>query len=182
MLFHQLIGDDLPALEVAAASAVSRCDLVVVTGGTSGGARDRAKAMFAALGLETLFSKVAIKPGKPVWRGRVGDTLVMRLPGNPVSANDRETFIRARLFDGQLFSLANQDSGAQRAVAESIWLIRCPARQEPLETGTFVRTLALSGGHFTRRREAAKGIVIPGLTRDPFPVDRPGDGFPRSRE
>lgn len=157
MLFHQLIRDDLPALEAAAAAAVSRCDLVVVTGGASVGARDRAKAMFAPLGLEILFFKVTIKPGKPVWLGRVGDTLVMGLPGNPVSANDRETFIRARLFDGQLFSLADQDSGAQRAAAESIWLIRCPARQGPLETGTFVRTLALSRGHFTRRRERAKG-------------------------
>ena len=86
MLGHQLIGDDLPALEAAAAAAVSRCDLVVVTGGASVGARDHAKAMFAPLGLDLMFSKVAIKPGKPVWLGRVGDTLVMGLPGNPSSA------------------------------------------------------------------------------------------------
>ena len=86
MLGHQLIGDDLPALEAAAASAVARCDLVVVTGGASVGARDHAQAMFAPLGLELLFSKVAIKPGKPVWLGRVGDLWVMGLPGNPGSA------------------------------------------------------------------------------------------------
>ena len=86
MLGHQLIGDDRPALEAAATSAVARCDLVVVTGGASVGARDHAKAMFAPLGLELLFSKVAIKPGKPVWLGRVGDTWVMGLPGNPSSA------------------------------------------------------------------------------------------------
>ena len=86
MLGHQLIGDDLAALEAAAASAIARCDLVVVTGGASVGARDHAKAMFAPLGLELLFSKVAIKPGKPVWLGRVGDTWVIGLPGNPSSA------------------------------------------------------------------------------------------------
>ena len=181
MLGHQLIGDDLPALEATAAAAVSRCDLVVVTGGASVGARDHTKAMFAPLGLETLFSKVAIKPGKPVWLGRVGDTLVMGLPGNPVSAmvtarlllaplvarllgkarpspldwitlplaapipatDNRETFLRARLIEGALAPLTNQDSGAQRALAEAGWLIRCPAGQGVLEVGTLVRALAL---------------------------------------
>jgi len=86
MLGHHLLGDDLPALEAAAASAVAAADLVVVTGGASVGARDHAKTMFAPLGIELLFSKVAIKPGKPVWLGRVGETLVMGLPGNPSSA------------------------------------------------------------------------------------------------
>ena len=181
MLGHQLIGDDLPALEAAAASAVQRCDLVVVTGGASVGAHDHAKAMFAPLGLELLFSKIAIKPGKPVWLGRVGETLVMGLPGNPVSAmvtarlllaplvarllgqarpsplewimlplaapipatDTRETFLRARLIDGDLVPLTNQDSGAQRALAEAGWLIRCPAGQGALEAGAVVSTLAI---------------------------------------
>ena len=181
MLGHQLTGDDLPALEAAAAAAVRRCDLVVVTGGASVGARDHAKAMFAPLGLELLFSKVAIKPGKPVWLGRVGNTLVMGLPGNPSSAmvtarlllmplvarllgkirplpldwimlplatsipgtDDRETFLRSRLVDGKLVPIANQDSGAQRALAEASWLIRCPARQDALAAGTVVSALTL---------------------------------------
>ncbi len=86
VLDHHLLGDDLLALEAAAASAATQADLVVVTGGASVGARDHARAMFAPLGMELLFSKVAIKPGKPVWLGRVGDTWVMGLPGNPGSA------------------------------------------------------------------------------------------------
>ena len=181
MLGHQLIGDDLPALEAAAASAIPRCDLVVVTGGASVGARDHAKAMFDPLGLELLFSKVATKPGKPVWLGRVGDTLVMGLPGNPVSAmvtarlllaplvarllgqtrpsplewialplaapisatDNRETFLRAHMVEGKLVPVDNQDSGAQRALAEASWLIRCRAGQGPLEGGVLVSALAL---------------------------------------
>ena len=83
---HHLLGDDLAKLEAAAADAIARADLIVVTGGASVGAHDHAKAMFAPLGLELLFSKVAIKPGKPVWLGRVGATLIMGLPGNPGSA------------------------------------------------------------------------------------------------
>ena len=180
MLGHQLIGDDLAALEAAAASAVARCDLVVVTGGASVGARDHAKAMFAPLGMELLFSKVAIKPGKPVWLGRVGDIWVMGLPGNPSSAmvtarlllaplvarllgqrqpapidwltfplaaplaatDDRETFVRATLGSDGLTPLANQDSGAQRALGAARWLIRCPAGQGPLAPGTQVQALS----------------------------------------
>lgn len=80
------LGDDLPSMQAAAANAVHGVDVVVVTGGASVGEKDFAKEMFAPLGLELIFSKVAIKPGKPVWMGRVGKALVVGLPGNPTSA------------------------------------------------------------------------------------------------
>ena len=80
------LRDDLPAMERVAVEAVGKADLVVVTGGASVGERDFAKAMFAPLDLELIFSKVAIKPGKPVWLGRIGQALVLGLPGNPTSA------------------------------------------------------------------------------------------------
>lgn len=80
------LPDDLKAMELAAARALELADLIVVTGGASVGERDFAKAMFESQGLELLFSKVAIKPGKPVWLGRVKGKLVMGLPGNPTSA------------------------------------------------------------------------------------------------
>lgn len=85
--------DDLPALEAAADAALDSADLVIVTGGASEGERDFAKAMFAAHGLELIFAKVAIKPGKPVWLGRARGKWVLGLPGNPTSA-----MVTARLF------------------------------------------------------------------------------------
>jgi molybdopterin molybdotransferase len=87
------LRDDLAAMEDAAREAVGQADLVIVTGGASVGEKDFAKTMFAHLGLDLVFSKVAIKPGKPVWLGRCGETLVMGLPGNPTSA-----MVTARLF------------------------------------------------------------------------------------
>lgn len=84
--------DDLDAMAQAIGSALHGADLVVVTGGASVGERDFAKAMFGDR-LELIFSKVRIKPGKPVWFGRVGETLVLGLPGNPSSA-----MVTARLF------------------------------------------------------------------------------------
>jgi molybdopterin molybdotransferase len=80
------LPDDLPAMEQAAALALDQADLIVVTGGASVGEKDFAKAMFESQGLELLFSKVAIKPGKPVWLGRARGKLVIGLPGNPTSA------------------------------------------------------------------------------------------------
>lgn len=80
------LRDDLAVMRSAGAAAIENSDVVVVTGGASVGERDFAKAMFEPLGLELIFSKVAIKPGKPVWLGRAQGTLVMGLPGNPTSA------------------------------------------------------------------------------------------------
>lgn len=159
-LGSRLLADDLPAMERAAGEALEQADLVVVTGGASVGEKDFAKAMFAPHGLDPIFSKVAIKPGKPVWLGRAGSTLVLGLPGNPTSAmvtarlllaplvaglaggagalewrpvplaeplppcGDRETFHRARLTAAGAVPLANQDSGAQKALAEADLLLR----------------------------------------------------------
>lgn len=80
------LRDELPAMTEAAGEALQEADLVVVTGGASVGERDFAKTMFEPHGLELLFSKVAIKPGKPVWLSTARERLVMGLPGNPTSA------------------------------------------------------------------------------------------------
>lgn len=88
------IGEDsLPALERLAGDMLDKADVVIVTGGASVGERDFAKPMFAAHGMELLFSKVAMKPGKPVWLGRAKGKWVLGLPGNPTSA-----MVTARLF------------------------------------------------------------------------------------
>jgi len=91
---HRAIGlDVLPALERAAGDALAAADVVIVTGGASVGERDFAKPMFAPHGLELVFAKVGIKPGKPVWLGRAAGKWVIGLPGNPTSA-----MVTARLF------------------------------------------------------------------------------------
>ena len=87
------LPDDPQALEIAARQALDDADVVVVTGGASVGERDFAKSMFPDGALDLIFAKVAIKPGKPVWFARVGDRLVLGLPGNPTSA-----MVTGRLF------------------------------------------------------------------------------------
>jgi molybdopterin molybdotransferase len=94
------LRDELEPMVEAAAEALETPDLVVVTGGASVGERDFAKAMFEPAGLALIFSKVAIKPGKPIWLGRARDRLVMGLPGNPASALVTARLLLAPLLAG----------------------------------------------------------------------------------
>jgi molybdopterin molybdotransferase len=78
--------EDLEELRAAAANAMESSNMIVVIGGASVGDKDFAKDMFKPLGLLFVFNKVAIKPGKPVWMGRLGQQTVLGLPSNPTSA------------------------------------------------------------------------------------------------
>jgi molybdopterin molybdotransferase len=73
-------------------------DVLIITGGVSMGEYDFVRDVFQDLGLEILFSKVAIKPGKPTVFARRGNKLVFGLPGNPISALITfECFVRPAL-------------------------------------------------------------------------------------
>jgi molybdopterin molybdotransferase len=73
-------------------------DVLIITGGVSMGEYDFVQEAFRELGLEILFSRVAIKPGKPTVFARKNDKLVFGLPGNPISALVTfECFVRPAL-------------------------------------------------------------------------------------
>jgi molybdopterin molybdotransferase len=82
---HGVIGDDAAATRAAVAAGLEG-DVLVVSGGVSVGPHDHVKPAFEACGVDEVFWRVRIKPGKPVWFGRRGTTLVFGLPGNPLSA------------------------------------------------------------------------------------------------
>lgn len=73
--------------------AASDADIIVPVGGASVGDHDHMRAAFAEAGYETIFEKIAVRPGKPTWFARKGSQLVVGLPGNPASA-----FVCAHLF------------------------------------------------------------------------------------
>ena len=133
------LRDDLGAMEAAAAGALERADLIVMTGGASVGEKDFAKAMFAGHGLELLFSKVAIKPGKPVWLGRAKGKLVMGLPGNPTSALVTARLLLAPLIAG-LSGLDPRSALPWRKAPLLASLPACGDRE------TFVRARAVPDG------------------------------------
>jgi molybdopterin molybdotransferase len=76
---------DLPsALEAAFRCAAESADVVITSGGVSVGEADYVRDLLGKLG-EVLFWKVAMKPGRPLACGRIGDAHFFGLPGNPVS-------------------------------------------------------------------------------------------------
>jgi molybdopterin molybdotransferase/putative molybdopterin biosynthesis protein len=79
------VPDDAAALERAVRDGLSQSDIVVLSGGTSKGAGDLSHAIVSRLG-QILVHGVALKPGKPLCLGTIGDKPIVVLPGFPTSA------------------------------------------------------------------------------------------------
>ena len=79
-----VIRDDEQALVAAFREAGAIADVVITSGGVSVGEADYTRRVLAAVG-EVALWKVAMKPGRPMAFGRVGDAVFFGLPGNPVS-------------------------------------------------------------------------------------------------
>jgi len=61
-------------------------DLIVTSGGISVGEADFTKDAFNEFNMEVLFDGITIKPGKPTVFGKIGNTYILNLPGNPLAA------------------------------------------------------------------------------------------------
>jgi molybdopterin molybdotransferase len=86
VLGSEKVGDDAAATREAIGRALG-ADLVAISGGMSVGEHDHVRPALAELGAEQVFWGVAIRPGRPTWFGvHPGGSLVIGLPGNPVSA------------------------------------------------------------------------------------------------
>ena len=81
-----LAVDDKEQLRQAVSKSVG-ADLLILTGGVSMGDADFVPEILASEGVEKLFHKVMVKPGKPLWFGRLpSGGVAFGLPGNPVSS------------------------------------------------------------------------------------------------
>ena len=78
--------DDSAEIEAAIRAAAAKCDIMIISGGVSVGARDLVKPALAAVGAQLDLWRVAVKPGKPFLFGHTGQCGVFGLPGNPISA------------------------------------------------------------------------------------------------
>lgn len=77
--------DDRAAL-MAAADWVHGMDLLLTSGGASVGEHDLVQEALGARGLVVDFWQIAMRPGKPLMHGRLGEVAMIGLPGNPVSS------------------------------------------------------------------------------------------------
>ncbi|MFD2207324.1 gephyrin-like molybdotransferase Glp [Kiloniella antarctica] len=101
--------DDGEALSTMARGAEG-ADLLLTTGGASVGDHDLVRSVLGKQGLEIDFWRIAMRPGKPLIFGKLGNTPMIGLPGNPVS-----TLVCAYIFARPaLWKMTGQDPYSQR--------------------------------------------------------------------
>jgi molybdopterin molybdotransferase len=79
------VKDNPKSLKRAVAMALRQSDVLILMGGVSVGKYDFVKDILKETGVRTIFWKVNQKPGKPLYFGKRGKTLIFGLPGNPAS-------------------------------------------------------------------------------------------------
>lgn len=94
-----VLPDDPVRMAAALRDAAFSFDLVITCGGVSAGEKDHLPALLREHG-EVHFWKVRMKPGMPVLFGRLGEALVLGLPGNPVSVLATFLTLGRALLDG----------------------------------------------------------------------------------
>jgi molybdopterin molybdotransferase len=154
--------------EAAHRDALARgldADVLVTSGGVSVGPHDLVRAVEAELGVEEVFWRVSIKPGKPVSFGVRGRTLVFGLPGNPVSSFvGCELFVRPALLalqgaaqPGPAF-LPGRLARAVRRDPARTELMR--ARIELADQGVVLQPITGQESHMIVRAAAADALVL----------------------
>jgi len=165
------LPDDRAATEAGLAHAIENSDVVIVSGGVSVGPHDHVKPALANLGVEEIFWRVALQPGKPTWFGRRGATLVFGLPGNPVSAAVTfSLFVRPAL-------AALQGRGDERALYGEAVLATAVARNPDRMQALRVR-LERDNGRLRAIPNGPQGshIVTSLLGADALALIPPGQG------
>jgi len=158
------VGDDEAAHRGALEHALD-ADVVVTSGGVSVGPHDLVRRVEAELGVEEVFWRVSVKPGKPIAFGVRERTLVFGLPGNPVSALVGFTLFvepAIRALQGVPDPLPRFDRGrlvaARRRNPERDELVRARLRRS--EDGPLLEPLSGQESHMIARSAGADALVF----------------------
>lgn len=84
--YFGIVKDNYNDTRKAIEKGLESCDVLLLSGGVSMGEFDFVPKILAELGIEILFDKLAVQPGKPTTFGVKDNQVVFGLPGNPVSA------------------------------------------------------------------------------------------------
>jgi molybdopterin molybdotransferase len=152
-----VVRDDPRLLEQALLDAAAAADVILTSGGVSVGEADFMKQLLNELG-QVVFWKIAMKPGRPLAYGKIGNTHYFGLPGNPVSV--MVTFYQF-VRDAMLVLMGQSDSAPV-----------------PLLAATCTEALKKAPG----RTEFQRGVLFPdnGGTWNVRPIGNQGSGVLRS--
>lgn len=167
-----IVPDRLDAL-VAAFVAARNADVIVTTGGASVGDHDLVRPALERAGATLDFWKVAMKPGKPLMAGTLGNAVVLGLPGNPVSA-----FATTSLFLQPLIAALGGAADPLPQLHRASLAIDLPATEKRVEylraiwIGGTVRTAASQDSAALLALASANALIV----RPPHaPAARAGD-------
>jgi len=159
----ETVGDDAEALRAVLARALE-ADALVTSGGVSVGEHDLVRAVERELGVEEVFWRIAMRPGKPLAFGMRGATLVFGLPGNPVSALvGCELFVKPalRALQGLADPLPVFEPGVLteplRRNGERDDFVRARTRRD--ESGILLEPVRGQQSHMIARSSAADALV-----------------------
>jgi molybdopterin molybdotransferase len=131
-----VVRDDPVLLEDAFKQAANKADVIITSGGVSVGEADFTKAMMKKLG-DVAFWKIAMRPGRPMAVGRLGNSILFGLPGNPVAV--MVTFL-AFVKPAMLHLMGGTPSTSPYLRAKSAVALRKKPGRTEFQRG-FVRTL-----------------------------------------
>ncbi len=133
-----IAGDHVATIGARLSDSIrDRADVFVTIGGASVGDHDLVGEVFAARGVALDFWKVAMRPGKPLMAGRLGELTIVGLPGNPASS-----MVAARLF---LVPLVRRLAGLPDRPLYRHGLLGAPMPENGVRTD-FVRSRLEVGG------------------------------------
>jgi molybdopterin molybdotransferase len=157
------IGDSKAETETAVEAALG-CDLSVICGGVSVGDHDHVKDTLAQLGAERHFWGLAMKPGRPAWFGSRGQSRILGLPGNPVSAMAVFAILGVPL----LKALAGDSSAGEifrgrllspvRQLPDRLLAVPCRLDRRSVELG--IEPIATKGSHDFVSLAGARALAL----------------------
>jgi molybdopterin molybdotransferase len=134
-------------------------DILIVSGGVSMGKYDLVENVFAEVGVEVLFDKIAMKPGKPTVFGHRENTYVFGLPGNPVS-----TIVSFHVFVRPLIRLLLKAENTSPALLEAT--LEAPAKCDPERAALVPALVRFDSGRYQIQPAPWKGSSdLAGLSR-----------------
>lgn len=160
-----VVPDDPALLRRTFADAAAAADAVITSGGVSVGEADHTKQVMAELG-DVLFWRIAMRPGRPMAIGRIGDAILFGLPGNPVAV--MVTFY-AFVRDALLAMAGSNAAPLPMLRAKSTSAIRKKAGRTEYQRGVVSRDAAgdwqvaitgSQGSGILRSMSEANGLVV----------------------
>ncbi len=162
------VPDDEDALLSVLREAAEHCDLLLLSGGSSAGAKDAAARCVGCLG-SVLFHGLALKPGKPTLAGRIGDTIVIGLPGHPAAA-----YLVFHALVRPLLSALSGESFAERTVSAAL------TEAAPSNHGREELLLVRLNGDTAGIVHGKSGLISPLTRADGYVrIPRDAEGLPK---